>query len=60
MLTVGELAKLNQRIQEISNITDLCDAAWDSDVLDNLEAELDYIETIIIESLNSLNGEVYE
>lgn len=41
-LTVGELEEIEARIDEIDTIADLCDADRDSDVLHNLDMELDY------------------
>ncbi len=42
-LTNGELRKLEKRIKEIDRLTDLCCSDRDSDVLENLEIELEQI-----------------
>ena len=43
VLTKRELNKLSKRVDEISNIIDLCDEDKDSDIIDNLCLELESI-----------------
>lgn len=38
-----ELETIQNRVDEIDQIIDLCDPHWDADVLENLELELEQI-----------------
>lgn len=53
-LTKRELSKLEKRIDKIGTLIDMCDPDKDSDVLDNLETELDTIMLTIQRSINIL------
>lgn len=54
VLTKRELNKLNKRVDEISNIIDLCDDNKDSDIIDNLCLELESIVATLEQSKDNL------
>lgn len=46
-LTNEEVDAISQRVDEINEAVDLCDADHDADVLDNLERELEHLVQIL-------------